>query len=312
MKVIYNEIYKQENNNMNMFKIKIIALVLMSLSFVFEGYTQDNKPFKGTGEGESQLPSGKNWKLVWSDEFDGNKLDRSKWDFRLHIMQTRHETWTDDAVELDGKGHLMMKLYEKNGQYFSSQIQTGRNFMDVPGNQYGKTKLAWPIAELEPAKFLHKYGYYEVRCKLPTQEGWWAAFWLQSPVIGSTLDPADSGVEVDIMENFTRDGIISQNVHWNGYGKNHKHKGTGKLKMRPSDNEFHTFGVYWSPEGYVFYMDGKETWRVSDPVSNREQFILLSTECNGYREGAPADVLKKALLPDYFIVDYVRVYDEVK
>jgi beta-glucanase (GH16 family) len=38
---------------------------------------------------------------------------------------------------------------------------------------------------------MHKYGYYEIRCKLPKQPGWWAAFWLQSPTIGSTLDPAD-------------------------------------------------------------------------------------------------------------------------
>ncbi len=27
----------------------------------------------------SFLPKEKNWKLVWSDEFDGNALDESKW-----------------------------------------------------------------------------------------------------------------------------------------------------------------------------------------------------------------------------------------
>jgi len=58
-------------------------------------------------------------------------------------------------------------------------------------------------------------------------------------------------------------------------------------------------------------MDGKETWRVPGPVSHREQFILISAEANGYRNGAPASILRKANLPDYFVVDYVRVYDEV-
>ncbi len=33
----------------------------------------------------------------------------------------------------------------------------------------------------------------------------------------------------------------------------------------------------------------------------------------GYRDGdEPSPKLKEAVLPDYFIVDYVRVFDEVK
>jgi len=261
---------------------------------------------------KSDLPPGKTWKLVWNDEFNGTELDTTKWGFRLHIMQTRHKTWTDDAYEFDGKGNLLMKVYEKDGDYFTSQLQTGSNFMDRPGNQYGSSKLTWPIAKLETPKFLHKYGYYEIRCKLPTEEGWWAAFWLQSPTIGATLDPLESGVEVDIMENFRRNGTISQNIHWNGYGKDHQHEGSGSMDLGVSDGQFHTYGVDWSPTGYVFYVDGKETWRVSGPVSHREQFILVSAECNGYRNGAPSPILKEAKLPDYFVVDYVRVFDVVE
>lgn len=63
----------------------------------------------------------------------------------------------------------------------------------------------------------------------------------------------------------------------------------------------------------MYYIDGQESWRVDNPVSDVEQFILLSTECNGYRDGdKPDPILEKAILPDAFIVDYVRVYDEVK
>jgi len=253
-----------------------------------------------------------NWVLVWNDEFDGFQLDTNKWGYRLHIMQTRYNTWTKDAAELDGKGNLLLKLYEKDGEFYSSHLQTGSNFMDRPGDQYGSSKLSWPIGKMETPKFLHKYGYYEIRCKLQNQPGWWSAFWLQSPTIGSTLDPLDSGVEIDIMENFTRDGIISHNIHWNGYGTDHKSEGSGPVKIQSLTDGFHTFGLHWSPAGYVFYVDGKETWRVSGPVSHREQFILVSTECMGYREGGPSPLLKSIILPDYFIVDYVRVFDEVK
>ncbi len=174
-------------------------------------------------------------------------------------------------------------------------------------------KFRWPIAPIEPPRFTHKYGYYECRCKLPTQPGWWAAFWLQSPTIGATLDPVRSGVEMDIMENFSRDGIVSHNHHWNGYGSDRQWAGSGERQLEETPDGFHVFGLDWSPEGYVYYIDGKESWRLDGPVSDCEQFILISTECMGYREGdSPDPLLLEAVLPDYFIVDYVRVFDEVK
>jgi hypothetical protein len=46
-------------------------------------------------------------------------------------------------------------------------------------------------------------------------------------------------------------------------------------------------------------------------VPDREQFILVTAECSGYRKGGPASELTQAKLPDDFVVDYVRVFDEV-
>ncbi len=267
---------------------------------------------------KSMLPAGKKWQLVWHDEFDGDILDLSKWDFRLHLLQQRHNTFAPDGAVLDGNSNLLLTLYEKDGHFYSPHLQTGSNYLDRPGSgfcfdsQAEKPKMVWPVAKIQEPKFMHKYGYYEIRCKLPAQPGWWAAFWLQSPVIGSSLNPAEAGVEVDIMENFTRDGIISHNNHWDGYGADHKSAGSGERKLEDTPDGFHTFGLDWSKDGYIYYIDGKESWRTSEAVSHREQFILVSTECMGYRRGdQPAEELKNAVLPDYFIVDYVRVYDQV-
>ena len=48
------------------------------------------------------------------------------------------------------------------------------------------------------------------------------------------------------------------------------------------------------------------------PVSETEQFILISTECHGYREKGKYDpLLDKAVLPDYFEIDHVRVFDRI-
>ncbi|MBU2904068.1 glycoside hydrolase family 16 protein [Arenibacter algicola] len=266
-----------------------------------------------TKEIESNLPKDKKWKLVWNDEFNGHELDSTKWGFRLHIMQNRYNTYTTEGVEVK-EGLLYLNLIEKDGQYYSSQLQTGQNFLDRPGSPY-TDGLTWPIADLQPPKFVHKYGYYEIRCKQQEQPGWGAAFWLQSPVIGSSLDPSKAGVELDIMEDYSRDGKFDQNVHWGGYGKNHETVASGPIKLPESEDGFHTFGMHWSKSGYIFYVDGKETWRVDGPVSDAEQFILVSTECKGYRHGSrdqPSPELKKAILPDAFIVDYVRVFDEVE
>lgn len=48
--------------------------------------------FEVAGHEPSIVPDGK-WKLVWSDEFDGNELDMTKWDYRLCMMGKRHITW---------------------------------------------------------------------------------------------------------------------------------------------------------------------------------------------------------------------------
>jgi beta-glucanase (GH16 family) len=68
---------------------------------------------------------------------------------------------------------------------------------------------------------------------------------------------------------------------------------------------FHTFAIWWTPKEYIFYIDGKETWRTTaGGVSQVPEYMLLSDEI-----GPWAGEISKAKLPDEFQVDYVRVYD---
>lgn len=73
------------------------------------------------GHEPSYLPEG-HFKLVWNDEFDGDTLDRSKWDYRLSMVGTMHPAWTDDdgAVTLDGKSNVVFHLIEKDGRPVSA------------------------------------------------------------------------------------------------------------------------------------------------------------------------------------------------
>ena len=259
----------------------------------------------------SLLPDGLDFELVWSDEFDGETVDTEKWDYRLCMMQKRHAAWCDDAVTVEG-GCAHFKIFERDGEVVSSQLQTGYNFMDEPVKEttFGKAHLQWPIGKLKENKFTHRYGYYECRCRTQQLEGWWSAFWLQSPIIGSSLDPKTSGSEADIMESFHPGKIVPHVIITGGYGQDLKvHKvGGGEIDKEA----FHTYGLLWLPDKYVFYVDGKEDGIITENVSDVDQFILISTETNGYRskDHRPTeDAVAAARMGDEFVVDYVRVFD---
>ncbi|MDO5577556.1 MAG: glycoside hydrolase family 16 protein [Fibrobacter sp.] len=270
------------------------------------------KEYKVENHVSSFLPENKNWKLVWSDEFDGNELDTSKWYYRLHMTGKKHTTYIEDAISFDGNSNIIFHLVEKDGKYYSSTIQTGENFTDKPNGEGRNT----------PPKFLHKYGYYEVRCKLQHERPWWTAFWLQSPTIAEELPPEKAGVEVDILESFRPGKLNPHFNHWGGYDKTHQFANTIGVDRWTTDDdaydisldEYHTFAVHWAKDGYTFYVDGKQSGlKINGPVSDTEQFILLFTECQGFRAIPGYKGIEKfpSGLKDKFVVDYVRVFDEV-
>ncbi len=98
------------------------------------------------------------------------------------------------------------------------------------------------------------------------------------------------------------------NLHWDGYGKDHKTAGANRSKMPELTEGFHDYGLLWTPEEYVFYVDGKEVWRTkAGGVSQVPEYILLTEEI-----GEWGGDITKASLPDYCEVDYVRVYEMSK
>lgn len=279
------------------------------------------------GHAQSLLPAGKQWKLVWSDEFDGNSLDETKWNYRLNFWGYPSPTFTTEGVVVSD-GTLKIHLVRKGDDFYSAHLQTGGLTFDNPRDE--TSKVFWPYGKKDPAKFMHSYGYYECRCKLPKNDGWHAAFWLQAPGIGSHPDPAVAGVECDIMENYPqhKDGTLVCGCGWGGYGNEGRWFGHFQFPFKDTPDGWHTYGVDWSKEGYVFYADGQLVGRQMAPecpVSRIEQFILISTECHGYNrvfrtvgeagestvKPQPVPELLQAVLPDCFEVDYVRVFDAV-
>ena len=279
--------------------------------------------YKIDGHKPSLLPEGKKWTLAWSDEFDGDVLDTDKWGFRLRFWGDEGIAYTDRGVSLDGEGNVVIRPVVVDGRLRSAQLQTGfllydqldfdgaiKNRMErrVGDNPWGEIEL-WPFKPLEKPKFMHRYGYYEARVKFQKRPFWWSAFWIQSPNTGSTSDPATSGVECDIIENFG-DGQLTSGCIYGGYGKGL----TNEARIHypyVEDGEYHRIGMEWSPDGYVYYFDGKETARTTGPVSHTDQYVLLTTEIKGYRHGI-TPTWTDADLADCFVADYVRVFDAIE
>lgn len=275
------------------------------------------KKFEVLGHEPSLLPDGFEFELAWADEFDGDTLDTSKWDFRRHLFHKSHDAWIGEEGLEFRDGNLIFKQVQKDGKYYSCQLQTGENWYDRPGDNPD-----WDVAEFKEPKFLHKFGYYECRCKLQRGNNWWSAFWLQSPNIGTHPDEKRAGVEVDILESFFGNTYLPHNLHFGGYGKNYKFDTTKENKKGcvaedsiPVDDGFHRFGVLWEEDGYTFFVDGEQSGeKLTSGVSHTEQFILIGTECVGYRSYIPG-VYKKTgcdnVYPnDEFVVDYIRVFDK--
>lgn len=223
-------------------------------------------------------PGGKSWELTWHDEFDGDRLDESKWDVPPD-SQRRDGWWMRKAISLDGMGNLVMSTFKDGDRYVDGCVRTR-------------------------GKFEHAFGYYVVRVQLQTQVGHWSAFWLYNDCVGKIGDEGRDGTEIDIFEKPWLDDRVQQTLHWDGYGK--EHKSSGNVAHVPGIMAgFHTYGLWWKPDEYVFYVDGKETWRTNaGGVCQVPLYIKPSDEIGDW-----AGDIAKAQLPDQFLVDYVRVYD---
>lgn len=223
-------------------------------------------------------PDGKTWKMVWSDEFEGQSLNEANWE--TPPDGPRHAGWwMRKAVSMDGQGHLVITTFRDGDKIIDGCVRT-------------------------KGKFTHAFGYYVARVQLPKEQGHWPAFWLFEGchVTGTNWW---NGAEIDIMEKFWPNDEVKHTIFWDALG-NHQLQSQEKIVTVPGIREgWHTFAVWRKTDAYVFYVDGKETWRTTTgSVIHVPQYIKLSDETDTWCKD-----IAKAKLPDVFIVDYVRVYD---
>lgn len=241
------------------------------------------------------------WPLVFADEFDGTVIDETKWNiWGKHPGRTAEHR--ADFAQLDGKGVLRIKADL------------------VPGSNLVQTASLWS----KPG-FL--YGYFESRLKFTRENGWWAAFWacVRGGIDNAFLD----GMEIDFFEDyFLRGpkeargdlyGKLDHNHHI-GCGGPHKSRNYNS-KLEGSPDEWHVLGVKWTPFEITYYMNGKviRTEKVNhspyetvtfDAFRHGTSVLPLHAIVSGQRMKhlSPDVDLSGCNFPEYYLVDYVRVY----
>jgi Glycosyl hydrolases family 16 len=149
-----------------------------------------------------------------------------------------------------------------------------------------------------------RYGYFEVRMKMPPGPGTWPAFWL-APL--KPVGTADGNVEIDVIEYYGHDASAYQAVWHVWYKDATKNRGQN-LKVDVPDNslvdDFHIFGVDISPQAIVFFRDGKSVWTQPTPPELDGPLYPLVNLALG--SGYPID---KTPNPSILLVDYVHVYE---
>ena len=255
--------------------MKNVFLFITSIFFVVTCIAQ--RPAQGPMSKERYTPKKLGYKLVWKDEFKGNKLNPQKWAIR-GVGPRGIAFVSEEAVKVED-GYLKLYALKKGDSLLGSAVGTQDLFMS-------------------------KYGYYECRAQLQKSPGVWAAFWIQSTEISKGEDPAIYGAEIDILEFFKKLGtdIVSHNVHW-AYGPNQRTTRGMQSYLKGVSEGFHTFGLEWTPEKYIFYIDGYKFYEVTQGISHIEEYIILSMEYPSTHEE-----IKNTVFPDVFIVDYVKVY----
>lgn len=276
-------------------------------------------------------PSPGAWKLVWSDEFEGKEIDRSKWDF--DIGNGFYDYHAKQWIQGWGNGELQYytrepeNVFVKDGNLHIKAIKESIH-------QCGYTSARMKTRKRDGgALFSQRYGKFEFRAKLPTGRGVWPALWMlpQNDHYGTW----PSSGEIDVLEARGQEPHkILGTLHFGSRWPANAHKENNIiLPDNGTIADFHIYAIEWEPGEIRWLLDGKQFaiqtfwWSSSRVEANkgipptREEdlnawpapfdqpfYLVMNVAVGGKFLGNPDNM---TLFPAEMLVDYVRVYDKV-
>jgi beta-glucanase (GH16 family) len=260
---------------------------LYAFGLFFSLYAGCSKKAESTNQAP---PDTVGYTLSWSDDFANTVLDQAQWYHR--IPGIRHDGFNDTTTVSVENGNLLLKVYSDT----------------ISGKTTHHTGMIATRKEF-------KYGKFEVRAAFSNEYGSWSAFWLQSATMGTPIgNPQLAGMEIDVVETLSNDGRVHHNLHWDGYGNAHKSAGLITADLGANSGQYHIYVLEWTPDYYKFYVDGQLTWTYQANISQRSEYIILSSEVKNYPAGTWAGPIpqkgygSKNNTRTVMKVDYVKVY----
>lgn len=282
----------------------------------------------------------RDYKMTFHDEFDGTKLDTTKWGYQYGCFdpaqhsQAQYTDSPDNVSVRDGYLNLTARYSPMKTKWDGTQIprtcKHGSVTYDAPftsGMITTKTKDGKVLYAAPGTGF-----YAEARIKLPSARPSWSAFWGTG-----TKGAYPANGEIDVFESKGYDPThLMSNVHTPRIGeptKTTQHQGMMKGATATSQSEFHTYGVRKTSDAIEFYFDGTltHTVKMSDikgdnPFLDKDNNLVLMlnqmvggsylAKQSNWSDKTYVDATKYA--DDYksadgagatMYVDYVRVYE---
>lgn len=228
------------------------------------------------------------WKLSFSDEFTGDRLDLVKWSPRDPWGVERNQelqAYVADAFEVkDGLlriiGKKAMATYDGKPRQYTSGMMTTHG------------KFSW------------KFGKFEIRCRVPKGRGLWPAFWLLP-------DPLGWPPEIDVLEILGHEpSKVYLTHHWTAApppAPSWKTASDSKEWAGPDFSaDFHVFTCQWEPDSITWSIDGVERFRsIQNVPTEKPMYLLVNLAIGGDWPKAPD---ASTIFPAAFEIDYVKVW----
>lgn len=223
------------------------------------------------------------WTLTFNDEFNNAELDKTKWQTSFYWGGRNYE---NDIV-----------------YYGENQFEFSDSSLSIKAEKKELTpEIPYVSGLLDGNKsFKQQYGYFEIRSKNPVGTGFWPAFWLVST---EQWPP-----EIDVFEFYTsHPANWSTSLHWkNKQGKNKRQTKNYKIDAN-SSSDFQIYAVEWTPKKISWYYNNKKFRTIKKGVKSMvfPMHIIISNAVSKMKGMNP----NEAIFPNYFEIDYVRVYQK--
>jgi beta-glucanase (GH16 family) len=281
------------------------------------------------------LPAQSGWSLVWSDEFNGEDLDPSKWAPEVSCWGGGNEerqcyTARNANIQVaDGVLRIVARPERWTGPNLPQERRRADDGVRTQPYTSGKIRTrdlaAW------------RYGRFAARMRLPSGQGTWPAFWMMPSEDHYGTWPLSG--EIDIMEAVNLrvgcDECGSEGVENRIQGALHfgfpwpdntflVQRSTLPALAGP-DEGFHVYAVEWGEGRIDWYVDGQRyfslaesDWHTGSPRAagnplapfDRPFYLILNLAVGGrLPEQHNETGVDPRAFPAELLVDWVRVYE---